>query len=398
MVLINLSIDSELPFVEGIGGFDDLLYVKDHKYPTFELERQPMEQINSQKRVSVLVHILGWATLSTVLLLLLPLSYRVDLPMAFWYKQLFLAFLLSLIFYANMLFMVPRILLQKKLGIYLITVLIGGVLFLGLLITFENLVHLPELMFKAFNPSEEYQPRGRWIFGDIFYILLYLLSIGVSTSVASVQKWQKDEALRIELDRQRIKTELSYLKAQINPHFFFNTLNNIYSLTNLDVSKAQEALLKLSRMMRYVLYENQKDLTSIQKEIGFINDYVELMKMRLSPKVKLKVEMEEPREDLLIAPMLLLPFLENCFKHGVSGQKESEILIKLEMMGKTLFFETRNQIFPLNPESPEAQENGIGLVNTRRRLDLLYPKKHKIKFGEDEANNEYWVNLTISLE
>lgn len=357
-----------------------------------------MESTTSPRRISILVHTLGWATLSTVLLLLLPLSYRVDLPAAYWSKQIFLAILLCLIFYGNMMFFVPKILLRGKPVIYLLAVLIGGILFLGLLIYFENLVHLPELMFKAFNPDEEYVPKGRWVFGDIFQLLLYLLSIGVSTSVASVQKWQKDETIRVELDKQRIKTELSYLKAQINPHFFFNTLNNIYSLTNLDVQKAQEALLKLSRMMRYVLYENQKDETSLHKEISFINDYVELMKMRLSSKVHLRVEIEEPREDLLIAPMLLLPFLENCFKHGVSGQKDSEILIKMEVMGRTLFFETRNHIFPLHPDSPEAQENGIGLVNTRRRLDLLYPNKHRIKFGKDQATNEYWVNLTISLE
>ncbi|MHA7130019.1 sensor histidine kinase [Algoriphagus namhaensis] len=351
-----------------------------------------------QKRISVLVHILGWATLSLVLLLLLPLSYRVELPTVYWYKQLFLAVLLCLTFYANMIFFVPKILLQGKVAIYLVAVIIGGVLFLGLLIYFENLIHLPELMHRAFNPDKPYVPKGRWVFGDLFQLLLYLLALGVSTSVASIQKWQQDEALRVELDKQRIKTELSYLKAQINPHFFFNTLNNIYSLTNLDVQKAQEALLKLSRMMRYVLYENQKDQTSLQKEIGFINDYVELMKMRLSSKVKLNLQIEEPRDDLMIAPMLLLPFLENCFKHGVSGQKESEILIKMEVMGKTLFFETRNHIFPLHPDSPEAKENGIGLVNTRRRLDLLYPNKHRLKFGKDEANNEYWVNLTIALE
>lgn len=346
----------------------------------------------------MLVHVLGWATLSTFLLLLLPLSYRVDLPLVYWGKQLFLAFLLSLIFYGNMLFFVPKILLKGKLPIYLLIVAIGGVLFVGLLIYFENLIHLPELMFKAFNPDEEYVPRGRWIFGDMFNFLLYLLSVGVSTSVASIQKWQKDENIRVELDKQRINTELSYLKAQINPHFFFNTLNNIYSLTNLDVKKAQEALLKLSRMMRYVLYENQKDETVLSKEVSFINDYIELMKMRLSSKVKLNIQIEEPKEDLMIAPMLLLPFLENCFKHGISSQKESEILIKFEVMGKTLFFETKNEIFPLNPDSPEAQENGIGLVNTRRRLDLLYPNKHRLKFGKTDSNNEYYVNLTISLE
>ncbi|MFC3878783.1 sensor histidine kinase [Algoriphagus namhaensis] len=357
-----------------------------------------MTSITSPRRVSVLVHILGWVTMSMVLLLLLPLSYRVDLPSVYWAKQIFLAILLLIIFYGNMLIFVPRILLKDKVGLYLLVVILGGVFFLGLTIYFENLSNLPELMFKAFNPDKEYVPRGRWFFGDLFVLMLYLLSVGVSTSVASVQKWQKDEALRVELDKQRIKTELSYLKAQINPHFFFNTLNNIYSLTNIDVQKAQEALLKLSRMMRYVLYENQKDETSLNKEISFINDYVELMKMRLSPKVHLNLQIEEPNEDLLIAPMLLLPFLENCFKHGVSGQKESEILIKMELMGKTLFFETRNHIFPLHPDSPEAKENGIGLVNTRRRLDLLYPNKHRIKFGKDESNNEYWVNLTISLE
>jgi LytS/YehU family sensor histidine kinase len=227
--------------------------------------------------------------------------------------------------------------------------------------------------------------------------MFYLLTIGISTSVSSVQKWQKDENLRRELDQQRINTELSFLKAQINPHFFFNTLNNIYALTNLDIKKSQEALLKLSRMMRYVLYENQKDQTLLSKEINFIKDYIELMKMRLSEKVKLDIQISELKEDLVIAPMLLLPFLENSFKHGISSQYESTILIKLEVMGDTLFFETKNHIFPIHPESPEARENGIGLVNTQRRLALLYPEKHRLKFGKDQSNEEYCVNLTINL-
>jgi LytS/YehU family sensor histidine kinase len=199
------------------------------------------------------------------------------------------------------------------------------------------------------------------------------------------------------LERQRINTELSYLKAQINPHFFFNTLNNIYSLTTLDVGKAQEALLKLSRMMRYVLYENQKDETLLSKEVKFIEDYLELMKMRLSQKVKLQVKLEDPKDDLVIAPMLFLPFLENCFKHGISSQQDTEISISLEVMGDTVFFETKNGIFPVPPDSPEAQENGIGLVNTQRRLTLLYPDKHRLKLGVDEASGHYGVQLTINL-
>ncbi len=357
-----------------------------------------MINLSPKRRVSILVHILGWTMLSTVLLLLSPLSWRVDIPVEFWIRQAFMALLLISIFYVNMLWFVPKVLLQGKHAVFLLTITLGGVLFVGVLIYAENFLNIPELMHYAFHPDEPYTPRPRRTSGDIFNIMLYLLSIGISTSVASVQKWQKDESLRRELDQQRINTELSYLKAQINPHFFFNTLNNIYALTNLDVKKAQEALLKLSRMMRYVLYENQKNETLLSREVSFINDYIELMKMRLTEKVSLNISIDEPKDDLVIAPMLLLPFMENSFKHGVSSQQGSEILIKLEIMGGTLFFETRNHIFPVHHDSPEAKENGIGLVNTQRRLSLLYPNKHRLKFGKDESKQEYWVNLTINLE
>lgn len=356
-----------------------------------------MNSQNQNKRVSVLAHILGWSMLSTVLLLLSPLSWKIDIPVEFWWKQIFLGIILMLSFYTNMLFLVPRYLLVDKIYTYILIILSGAIIFVFILISFENLIHLPELFHKAFNPGKPYVASGRRLSADITHLMFYLLTIGISTSVSSVQKWQRDENFRRELDQQRINTELSFLKAQINPHFFFNTLNNIYALTSIDIKKSQEALLKLSRMMRYVLYENQKDQTILSKEINFIKDYIELMKMRLSDKVKLDIKIAELKEDLVIAPMLLLPFLENSFKHGISSQQECTILIKLEVMGDTLFFETKNHIFPIHPESPEAKENGIGLVNTQRRLALLYADKHRLKFGKDETNEEYWVNLTIDL-
>jgi len=360
-----------------------------------------MFSITPNKRLSVIVHILGWLMLCIVLLLLSPLSWRmgdVEIPVQFWWKQVFLVLLLITIFYTNASLVVPKVLLQGKNYLYLMIVILGAVFFYGLIIYFEQFIHYAEKMHDVFNPGKPFDPtRKRWLPGDVFQMMLFLVSIGLSTSLALVQKWQKDETLRRELDRQRINTELSYLKAQINPHFFFNTLNNIYALTNLDVKKAQEALLKLSRMMRYVLYENQKNETLLSKEVKFIEDYIELMKMRLTEKVKLRIEIENPKDDLVIAPMLLLPFLENCFKHGISSQVESEILIKLEVMGNTVFFETRNHIFPVNPDSPEAHENGIGLTNTQRRLSLIYPEKHRLKFGKDVSKEEYWVNLTIDL-
>jgi sensor histidine kinase YesM len=353
-----------------------------------------------RNKLTLIVHLLGWITLCVVLLLLSPLSWKmgeIELPPQFWVKQVFLIVFLITIFYSNSSILIPRILLEGKNYMYILVILVGAVLFYGMIVYFEQFIGYNKAMHVTFNPDKVFEPKKRWIPGDIFQLLLYVISVGLSTSVALVQKWQTDESLRREMDRERINTELSYLKAQINPHFFFNTLNNIYALTNLDVSKAQEALLKLSRMMRYVLYENQKHETLLSKEVSFIEDYIELMKMRLSSKVKLNIQIEEPKENLIIAPMLLLPFLENCFKHGISSQRESEILIKIEVMGDTLFFETRNHIFPVNPDSPEAHENGIGLTNTQRRLSLLYPNKHRLKLGKDESSQQYWVNLTINL-
>lgn len=338
--------------------------------------------------------------LCIVLILLSPLSWRMgenELPDAFWFKQVFLIIFLICVFYSNVSVFVPKYLLNGKNYQYILLVLGGAILFYFSVIYLEQFINYPKKMHEFFNPNKPFVPKGRWLPGDVFQMLLYLVSIGLSTSLALVQKWQRDEGNRQELERQKIDTELSYLKAQINPHFFFNTLNNIYSLTNLDIKKAQEALLKLSRMMRYVLYENQKDETLLRKEVNFIQDYIELMKMRLTSNVTLNLKIDEPKEDHIIAPMLLLPFLENSFKHGISSQKECEIMIRLEVMGETLFFETRNQIFPVHSDSPEAKENGIGMVNTQRRLSLLYPEKHRLKFGKDEAKNEYWVNLTINL-
>ncbi|WP_373399747.1 histidine kinase [Algoriphagus halophilus] len=201
--------------------------------------------------------------------MLSPLSWRMgdnELPDAFWYKQVFLIIFLIGVFYSNVSITVPRILLKGKNYQYILLVVGGAILFYFSIIYFEQFIKYPQKMHEFFNPNKPYSPRGRWLPGDVFQILLYMVSIGLSTSLALVQKWQRDEVERQDLEKQKINTELSYLKAQINPHFFFNTLNNIYSLTNLDVKKAQEALLKLSRMMRYVLYENQKDVTLLKKK------------------------------------------------------------------------------------------------------------------------------------
>lgn len=351
-----------------------------------------------RKNIPVLLHISAWVLMGMILFLIAPLSWKVNLPYQFWIRQGILLLLLVSVFYINMHYLVPRYLFKKGqiwafLGIGL------GLAFLLMLAIqrIEIAMHLPQLMHRAFKPDVPYVPKGRSFAMDIFTFLVVLLSLGISTSVAAVQKWQLDESLRRQLEEERVNSELSYLKAQINPHFFFNTLNNIYALTGIDTERARMALHTLSRMMRYVLYETEKNRTLLSREIDFIKDFVVLMKQRISEKVQVDLHIQENFSDQFIAPMLLLPFIENCFKHGISSRQPSTIRISLTLENHLLHLKTVNKIIPSSKNSIEAPGSGIGLSNTQRRLDLLYAGRYELITDDQNAENEYRVDLKIDL-
>jgi two-component system, LytTR family, sensor kinase len=350
-----------------------------------------------KKNIPILIHILGWSLVGTVVFVLSPLSIGVERPMEFWIKQGFMFSMLIGIFYFNYFYLIPKFLFANKISMFLIINLVGAFAYVGILIVFDDYTNMQELMHKVFRPGVPHVPRPRNLYWDVSNMLIFFMSVGFSTSIVTVQKWQADEKVRFQLEQERTNSELSYLKAQINPHFFFNTLNNIYALTNIDVEKAKTALLKLSRMMRYVLYETEKNHTLLTKELDFIKDYIELMRMRLSSKVRLDINIPEKIEEAEIAPMLLLPFIENCFKHGISSQHESKISISLEKKGNELILGTQNSIFRSTENTPEGDASGIGLVNTTRRLDLLYPGNHELKIEATE-DNQYRVLLKINLK
>lgn len=345
--------------------------------------------------ISPLIHLLLWVLLGTTLLLFHPLSWRVVLPPEFWIKQGILFCLLVLVFYLNANLLVPRLLFRDKIWPFILVVA-GISVGLMLLVQMIDLwLNLPELMYRAFRPEGDDPPplsRSHWF--NPFLLLVSLLVIGISTSIKTVQKWQKDSQIRLDLERQKISSELSFLKAQINPHFFFNTLNNIYALTLSNVELSRKALHKLSRMMRYVLYETQKDTTLLSQEIAFLQDYIELMQLRLSDKVQVCFEPPKPVKEVSIAPMLLLPFVENAFKHGVSALHPSHIFISIRQQGPELQIEVRNSIFTKQPMVVE-ESHGIGLTNTRRRLDLLYPGRYTLQVREFNAENEFRVFLSL---
>ncbi|SIS68670.1 sensor histidine kinase [Belliella pelovolcani] len=355
-------------------------------------------QSNYKQNLSILIHLLGWALFGLVIFILSPLSSGVERPFEFWLKQGINLSLLIAVFYINYFYFIPRVLFKNRIPLFLSINLLTGIACILFLILFDDWVNMQELMHKAYRPDVPYTPRPRNYYWDISQLLIFFMVIGISTSIASVQKWQADEAEKLEQKRQQINSELTYLKAQINPHFFFNTLNNIYSLTNIDVEKAKTALLKLSRMMRYVLYETEKTHTLLSKEIDFINDFIELMKMRLSSKVKLEITIPEKFQDAAIAPMLLLPFIENCFKHGVSSQKESMITIQIDISDHQLTLETSNGIFKSSENTPEGNASGIGLQNTKRRLALLYDHRYNLFIDDQNPENEFKVLLKIDLK
>ena len=255
---------------------------------------------------------------------------------------------------------------------------------------------MPRFMqhFHKSGPPKHHNGRDHtWDFAMIAMIALVL---GISTSITAIQKWQNDKQLHQEMEQDKISSELSFLKAQINPHFFFNTLNNIYALTLVNGDTSRKAIHQLSRMMRYVLYDTQNTTTLLGQEIAFIKDYISLMQLRLTDVVKIEFIAPAALRDIAIAPMIFLPFVENAFKHGVSATNPSYIIIKVEQAGTNLDLTVVNTIIKEQNNNLEAG-SGIGLNNTRRRLDLLYPGKYTLLINENTAENIYTVHLTLDL-
>jgi sensor histidine kinase YesM len=239
-------------------------------------------------------------------------------------------------------------------------------------------------------------PGRRGGSGTTLTVAITALVVGISTAITAILKWQKDNQERKELEKDKVTSELSFLKAQINPHFFFNTLNNIYALTAKDPKVAGEAIHQLSKMMRYLLYDTQRGVNMLSQEIAFVKNYISLMKLRLTDVVKIEIDTPANLKDMPLAPMIFLPFVENAFKHGVSATRQSYIDIKIFQKDKVLDMTVSNSIMKDNGVSLDTN-SGIGLVNTRRRLDLLYPGKYKLDISESNAAGDYTVHLVLDL-
>lgn len=243
------------------------------------------------------------------------------------------------------------------------------------------------------HPVPERKPRYMLPLPLMFRLLLALLTVGINVAISLSFSYRREQDNRKELDKFKLQEELKYLKQQISPHFFMNVLNNIHEMADEDVAKAQEMILELSQLMRYVLYGSENGATDLASESRFISSYVGLMKMRyLEGIVKVNLELpDETSANLRVPPLLFISFIENAFKHGVSYLNDTEINIKLyEMNGKVMFC-CDNTV----PEKPAGskKEGGVGLTNVRRRLDLLYGNDYSLRIYE--GDQRYSVTLVI---
>ncbi len=227
---------------------------------------------------------------------------------------------------------------------------------------------------------------------DNFYFLILILS--TSTGTAILKRVRQNEKIQQEKEKAHQDTELAFLKNQISPHFFFNALNNIYALIAIDSNKAQKSVEKLSGLMRYLIYESDIKTIELSKEFEFNQNYIDLMRQRLTSKVKLEVYISEIVSNFNIPPLLFIPFIENAFKHGVSYREKSFIKIMLKSEMDKVIFECRNSI-PKKHNGDELIKGGVGVANIKKRLDLIYGDKADLKMMSED--DEFVVSLTIPL-
>jgi two-component system, LytTR family, sensor kinase len=196
-------------------------------------------------------------------------------------------------------------------------------------------------------------------------------------------EWLKNERQKNLLEKEKLNTELALLKSQINPHFFFNTLNNICSLARKKSDDTELAIIKLSQLMRYNLYTSAIGKTELSDEVQYLRDYIDIQKMRLSNFVVVDFKVTGPLDQCKVEPLIFIPFVENAFKHGIGGYSKAEILIDLEVTQDEISFQVKNSLSDI---LVNEDEGGIGLKNAKRRLNLLYPDKHFISITRNPTS------------
>ena len=324
--------------------------------------------MTKNKNNEVSIHILVW-----LILFFLPAAFSlgsdrnwVQLVLRFSIQN----FVLAGVFYCNYLLLIPKFYSSKKsifflLNIVLIVVLIVLKQYVSELIFFEK-------------PRISSARRSGYSFRYIIEFLISSIPIAFAIAINSGKKIQQAEEIKREAETIKLQSELQHLKYQLQPHFFFNSLNTIYSLIDFDPEKAKQSIHSLSKLMRHLLYKSDVEQISLSEEIDFLNKYIDLMSLRLNENTKVITEFPTEIPTVKIAPLLLISIVENAFKHGVSATENSKIQFKIKVIGDELIFSASNANFP--KANSDKSGSGIGVENVKKRLNLLYPNNHSYTY------------------
>ncbi len=342
---------------------------------------------------SVMLHILIWAFFFGSAQIFFIQAKEVDWN--FFWKSNASNLTICILFYINYLYLIPRYLEKgevKRFVIFNIALLVLAAF------AFQELHELFPRgggRHRHFHRSTPPTPRPYWPF-IIKDIIVLCVTIGAAIAVRYSLKWQKAVSAQKEAELGRTEAELRNLRSQINPHFLLNTLNNIYALIAFNQNKAQKAVLDLSEMLRYVLYDNQQEFTPLHKEAEFLKNYIELMRIRIPEEVKISVDIDQKSYgDVKIAPLIFISLVENAFKHGISPTHKSFIHISLRKNGSLITFVTENSHYPKT--AADHSGSGIGLKQVKQRLDWSYPQRYTWQKGL-QADGTYRSVITIDTK
>lgn len=292
-----------------------------------------------------------------------------------------------LIFYLNSYVLIPKLYFNKK---YLLYIAIVLVLFALVAYGRPFVLLLQSHLSKFPSPPSEPVKAPPPEVPDIVSIFLYIMTITLGMALKVTQQWRNSLQQIARAEADTAKAELSFLKAQINPHFLFNTLNNIYSLAVTKNDKTADSIMKLSNIMRYITDDVSQHYVPLQLEVDCINDFIELQRLRLSKKVVVDFSVKGKLENKTIVPLLLITFVENVFKYGISNHENATITIQIVANERSITFYCYNKIFK---PAGTSQRTGIGIANAQKRLEHLYPNKHLLNITNE--NGFFSVELIL---
>ena len=340
----------------------------------------------SKKWVVIILHISAWVLLFSLPFLLRPSYENAGQKTAPHNhddaNSLIKYFLTDLLwigfFYLNAYLLIPRFIYKKKYWEY-------GFL---LLASFVLLLFFDWVLFEQFLKGRTYQLR----LAILFVIFPFLFALAASTAFQLIRDKMEANRLLKEKENENLKTELSFLRSQVSPHFMFNVLNNMVALARKKSDILEPSLIKLSSLMRYMLYEADEEKVPLEKEIEYLQSYIDLQQQRFGKNLSVHFTVEKEDNNYDIEPMLLIPFVENAFKHGTGMVENAEIDIELRAKNNLLQFSVRNKYDPASLEIKD-KTSGIGMSNVRRRLNLLYGGKHSLLI----TNNDGWFMVSLQL-